>query len=272
MHSLETTVNTESKVTTTKLVGGARAIIDQYLALPIGPKPSCPYYNNKRKQARSALRVLKGKGSPKEIAEEAEIDALHCRLDMKTVSTDKLKEFLVAQNLGVDCSGFAYHVLNAIAQEKKGRSLRAFVTPNRGGFVGSIIARLRPAENMGVATFANDRNSTVIAISDARPGDIITFIGTGKDGLYNHILVITGVEHATDNPANDRRISYAHSYAWPSDGASGHGVREGDILVHDNDLMGATWKEKSEVGSANYTFESARTAKVVSVRRLKFLA
>ncbi|HVT75313.1 MAG TPA: hypothetical protein VHD69_02800 [Candidatus Paceibacterota bacterium] len=263
-----------TKPETDRLDGKARAVIDAYLALPIGPRPSCPYFNNKRRKVRSQLRVLKGKGSPWEIAEEAEIDAKHARVNIATLSTDKLKEFLISRDLGVDCSGFAYHVLDALAREKRGRGIRAFVRSNREGFIGSLIAKLRPAENMGVATFANERNSTAIDASAARPGDIVTFIGTGKDGLYNHILVVTGVERSESGT----RLSYAHSYAWPSDGATDHGAREGDILIRSGETIEASargagaWKEKGVTGSENYTFESARTAKEVSVRRLRFLA
>ncbi len=253
-----------------QLQGKAREIIDLYLALPFGTKPSCPYYNNKRRRSKTQLRVLKGKGSPREIAEEATIDALHSRIDVNALSTDKLKEFLVAEDLGIDCSGFAYHVLNTYTQEKTGKSIQSFVKSNRTGIVGSFLARLRPAENMGVATFANDRNSTEIMASQAKPADVITFIGTGKDNLYNHILVITAVEQTE---GGDIRIAYAHSYAWPSDGLFDHGVREGNIIVHGEgtraDLLAGTWKEKGEIGATNYTHESARNAKEVSIRRLK---
>src|SRR5581483_12155255 len=249
-----------------KLEGKARAMIDLYLALPIGTKPSCPYFNNRRRNTRSQLRVLKGKGSPQEIVEEAEIEAKYSRVNTAALSTDKLKEFLISLDLGVDCSGFAYHVLNSLSQERTGKSIQSFVRSNRQGFMGSFIARLRPAENMGVSTFADDKNSTVIRASEARPGDIVTLLGAGKDGTYNHMMVITG----TEKQDGDIRISYAHSYAWPSDGTVGHGVREGDILVHEDDLLGGTWKEKGEVGSSNYTYESAKTAKSLALRRLNF--
>ncbi|MDE1874907.1 MAG: hypothetical protein KGI79_02135 [Patescibacteria group bacterium] len=254
-----------------KLDGKARETINLYLALPIGTKPSCPYFNNRRRRTKSQLRVLKGKGSPQEIAEEALIDALHERVDVNGLSTDKLKEFIANHDLGVDCSGFAYHVLDALAHEKRGRSLASSIKSNRQGFIGSMVARLRPAENMGVSTFANERNSFAITPLEARPGDIIVFLGTGKDGTYNHMMVVTGTEQG-EGTLGDIRITYAHSYAWPSDGATGHGVREGDILVHESDILGGAWKEKGETGSANYTFESARGAKEISIRRLKFLA
>lgn len=248
-----------------KLDGYARLMIDKYLALPFGTKPSCPYFNNKRRKLRSGLRVEKGKGTPEEIAEECAIAAKLARIRIADLSTDKLKEFLVEEELGVDCSGFAYHVLNAHSQEKNGRNLQSYIKTLRQGFTGRLIAKLRPAENIGVATLADERNSVEIKIADLRPSDIIVFLGTGKDKLYNHVLVVTGVERENDTT----RISYAHSYAWPSDGVYNHGVREGDILVHGEDLLGGTWKEQGATGNDNYTYESARNAKMVSARRLK---
>jgi hypothetical protein len=250
-----------------KLEGAARETIDLYLALPVGAKPSCPYFNNRRKKNRGGLRVLKGKGTPQEIAEECEIMAKLSRVSIKELSTDKLKEFIVASNLGVDCSGFVYHVLNSLCQEKYGKSIRNYMQSVRKGFLGTFLAKLRPAENLGVSSFHDERNSKKISVLEAVPGDIITFIGTGKDKTYNHILIITGIDATGD----DTRISYAHSYMWPSDGLCNHGVREGDILVHGDDLLGATWKEKGVTGSDNYTHESAKGAKEVSLRRMHFL-
>jgi hypothetical protein len=248
-----------------KLDGKARLVVDKYLALPVGTKPSCAYFNNRRKKVHAGLRVAKGKGSPDEIAEEVEIAAKLARVKLADLSTDKLKEFLVETGLGVDCSGFAYHALNAYSQEHRGTSVQKFIKTKREGFVGALIAKLRPAENIGVATLADERNSSEIKIADIRPADIIVFLGTGKDKTYNHVLLVTSVER--DNGTT--RISYAHSYAWPSDGVYNHGVREGDILVHGEDLLGGTWKEQGMTGMDNYTFESARSAKVVSARRLK---
>ncbi|HEY0908346.1 MAG TPA: hypothetical protein VGE35_03300 [Candidatus Paceibacterota bacterium] len=254
------------QVETAAIPTNARAVIDAYLALPVGTKPSCPYYNNRRFKNRGGLRVMIGKGSPAEIVEEATIMAKLARTDIQTLATDKLKQFLVENGLGVDCSGFAYHVLNALALETKGKGIASYVTSMRSGFIGSILARLRPAENLGVNSFRNDKNSSAISAADAKPGDIVTFIGTGKDKTYNHILVITAVERSE----NGIRLSYAHSYAWPSDGLYDTGVREGDILIRDNDILAGTWKERSVTGADNYTYQSAADAKEVSVRRLKF--
>jgi hypothetical protein len=250
-----------------KLEGKARAMIDAYLALPVGAKPSCPYFNNRRHKVRGSLRVVKGKGTPEEIAEETTIDAKLCRIDLSSLSTDRLKEFIVSRKLGVDCSGFAYHVLNALCQEKTGRSVQGFVATLRTGFIGRLAAKLRPAENIGVATFRDDRNSREVALADAMPGDFIAMIGTGADKQYNHMVVITGVE----STESGWRLSYAHSYAWPSDGHFGHGVREGEIVTKEGqsgDLLGGIWKENGMIGADNFTHQSALGAKEVTVRRL----
>lgn len=248
-----------------KLEGKARDVVDKYLALPFGTKPSCPYFNNKRRKIRSGLRVDKGKGTPEEIAEECAIAAKLARVRIQDLSTDKLKEFLVEQDLGVDCSGFAYHVLNAYSQEHNGRSVQSYIKTLRKGFSGKLIAKLRPAENIGVATLADDRNSVAMPIAHIKPCDFIVFLGTGKDHLYNHVLLVTSIEREGETT----RISYTHSYSWPSDGVYDHGVREGDILVHGEDLLGGTWKERGATGNDNYTFESAQNARTVSTRRLK---
>jgi len=254
------------QINTEKLTGKTRAMIDAYLSLPIGTGPNCPYFNNRRRKIRGSLGVAKGKGTPEEITKECKIAAKLSRINIADLSQRELKEFLISKDLGIDCSGFAYHVLNTLSREKTGKSLANFVKPLRKGFIGSLLARLRPAENIGVAAFAHEKNSFDIKIKKAKPGDIITFMGTGKDHDYNHILVIIEV-----NRENDKiLISYAHSYSWPSDGTTDHGVREGTIIVSGENLLSGTWTEKNVTGGENYTFESARTAQKVSVKRLGF--
>ncbi len=244
----------------------ATAMIALYTALPFHVPVPCPYFNNKRRKTRGGLRVLKGKGSPAEIVEEASIFSKLSHAHIETLPSDEVKEFLVENDLGIDCSGFAYHVLDAFAQEKTGKNLTRFMTSIRQGVIGSFLARLRPAENLGVNSFRSDKNSAAITVAEAKAGDVITFIGTGKEKTYNHILVITSLE----KNQTETKISYAHSYMWPSDGLYGHGVRTGEIKVTGNDLLLGTWTEQGRIGGENYTFESAKNATEVSVRRLKF--
>jgi len=235
---------------------GARSVIDRYLFLPVGAHPSCPYFNNRRRGTKSNLRVLVGKGTPEEISEECEIRALQNRVSISVLSVEGLKEFMISQDLGVDCSGFAYHVLTATLAERRGRRLASLIQTRRQGFIGKTIAKLRPAENIGVATLADERNSVEIKASEASAGDIVTFMGAGRDGTYNHVIVITKVERKEAAT----RLSYAHSYAWPEDGSFGHGVREGTAVIYGDDLGTAVWSEPG-LGTMN--------AKERSVRRLR---
>jgi hypothetical protein len=54
---------------------GAQQLIHDYLNLPCGTMKGirCPYINNARLRQRGQLRVLVGKGTPREIIEEANI-------------------------------------------------------------------------------------------------------------------------------------------------------------------------------------------------------
>ncbi len=227
-----------------------------------------PYFNNRRKKIHGGLRVSKGKGTPADIFEEAEIQAMQSHVDLKALPKDLFKEFLVENDLGVDCSGFAYHLLDAILVESGKSHIKNSLTFPQRGIVRNILTKLRPAENAGVSIFRDEKNSLPINPRESQPGDIIVIMGTGRDKTYNHIMVITSVE----NRGSDIEIKYAHSYAWPSDGLYNHGVREGSILFGKNDLtndiLAGLWTEQESIGDANYTYQSAKAATEITVRRL----
>jgi hypothetical protein len=252
----------------TELSQSAKDLIRQYLRLPIGIGCNCPYFNNRRSKVRGGLRSIVGKGNPKDISDEAEILSLREKKNIKSYSGEDLKKFLVEQKLGIDCSGLAFHVLDTEARARnRGKLSRSLYFP--GNILKQIYYRLRPAENMNVERFAIDKNSVEIEIENVRAGDVIIFIGTGPHKTYNHILVVTDVRGTT----NDRIISYVHSYAWPSDGKYGHGVRVGEIRATDLSvpITKALWTEKEMSGKDNYTLQSACDAQSVHIRRLKAL-
>lgn len=252
----------------TELSQLAQSIIYNYLHVPIGPRCVCPYFNNRRSKIRGGLRALVGKGSPEDIKEEVEIISLKEKKDLQKCTSQELKEFLVDQGIGIDCSGFAYHVLDAeLRARSKDRLSTHIFFPH--SFLKKIYAKLRPAENTNVTTFALEKNSTPVDVSDVRAGDMIFILGTGKEKTYNHIMVVVDVRGSS----NDRVLSYAHSYAWPSEGKYGHGVRTGEIRASDlsQPLTKALWTEKGMSGKDNYTLQTALEAHTVSIRRLRAL-
>lgn len=222
----------------TKRINDASAnVIEQY--------KNIPYFNNRRTGVRAALPVEIGKGSPREIHEELEFILKKNKLDRNAVD---IKKVLVDNNIGIDCSGFAHHVL-----KKTNYSF-----PYAGNILRRLIAKFRPVANIDVKTFAHNSNSKLISLRDAQPGDIITMIGNG-DASRNHIVVIDQIEYQNDIPSV---IHYAHSMAWPSDGQYGHGFHSGkiEIINIEKPITDQIWSEE-------YTKERAQQT-TCELRRL----
>jgi hypothetical protein len=267
----------------------AEKIINDYFNLPFKGLANirCPYFNNARRRGRGQLRALIGKGAPEEIVEEAKILSVQYRHDFFDYDgqcklcgeakdaheiTEQVRKFLIDNDLGVDCSGFAAQVLRAHFKEAKNIDIfsRAHSWPV-GSWVRQFITKLRPAENLSVRVFANDKFSELISdgrkpfdYSKLKPGDIFIMLETGPQNKRNHILIVTGVDAG--------KISYVHARAWSIEGKYGHGVSRGEIevLVPERALLDQTWEELEKLNDANETFLEAKNAKVFEVRRIKF--
>ena len=222
----------------------ALSIIDSYLHFKIDPRInsaecSIPYFNNKTVKARAALRSVSGKGSPQEIAEEIQSILIKDHIDPSTITGEALKKVLTDNNIGIDCSAFAYYILNAEALTLgKGSIKKGIHFSGAHGLIGKIRCALRPIENFDVITFADNRNSAVIALNDICPGDIITMINGPEGSERNHILVIYQVDY-TDVHAEKivpAKIYYSHAVAYPEDGIYGTGIKQGIINITDSSL------------------------------------
>jgi hypothetical protein len=155
-------------------------LLDCFLNLPIGAGCATPYFNNRRAKIRGGLSGLVGKGSPKEITTEAKIIATRKKINLNDLNSEGLKRFLVENGLGIDCSGLAFHLLNA---ESKARGLGSFASniKSERNFIRKILYRLRPEVNTNVEVFASPKNSQEINIKDAEAGDIITMMKTDRE-------------------------------------------------------------------------------------------
>lgn len=239
-------------------------VIDHYLNFSAGKAVvSIPYYNNKSIKARASLRTYIGKGSPQDIKEEFEAVVLKNKLDPKNFTNEDVKKLLVDNGLGIECSGFVYHILEA---ESYGRDLgtisKRITFINCKGLIGQIRCSIRPIENCDVSTFASDLNSKIIALKDVLPGDIITMMNDLNSKDRNHILIIREVHYDGSLP---KKILYSHSVAYPEDGLYGTGVRNGDIEIKDinQPITEANWTE------SNSLFMRAKRSKT-EIRRLNW--
>ncbi len=260
----------------------AQKILDNYFNLPFeGVKGvRCPYFNNVRLKQRAQLRVLIGKGTPKEIVEESKIISiqyhaglfdkagyccLHNEHTGKEVNSDEVRKFLIDHNLGVECSGFVTQILRVHFQETKNIDIacKFFIVSPRY-FLRWLIALLRPIENIGVRRYIDDHNTKQIAWNEAQVGDVIVMLETGIKNNYNHILLI--IDRTGDT------LKYAHARAWNSEGKYGHGVAMGEIKISNpsDALLDQVWTELSYVNEKNETWQEAKRAKILQVRRINF--
>ena len=265
----------------------AQQLIHDYLNLPFKGLAGvrCPYFNNARAKQRGQLRVLIGKGLPKEIVEEAHIISiqyhagwfekdgaccLHNEHTGRPITANDLRKFLIDKSLGIECSGFVTHVLRAHYRETAGVDIakKLFITPPKH-FLRWLISKLRPVENMDVRVYASEKNSTPIIgpaagydYSRVQPGDVIIVLEKTKPFRCNHIMLVT------EN--NGQALGYIHARYWSAEGRYGPGVTPGSILITapGKPLLEQTWNEKNLTGEANETYAEAKTAAVVEIRRL----
>lgn len=265
---------------TEKLSPQAQKTIYEYLNLPFpglaGVK--CPYFNNSALGQRGQLRVMIGKGSPREIVEEAKIISIQYNsgvLDKNGAcpheggdhdKAQRIRRFLIDRDLGIDCSGFVSHVIRAhFLETKKFDILRKIKKSPSKNPLRRIISLLRPLENINVSTFADPRNSSAVKLNEVRPGDLIILLETGPKNDYNHIILVT--------ETGEKAIKYAHARKWPAEGRYGHGVYEGEIKIKNPGagLPEQEWIEKGLSEEQNETFSiKLKNAKVLEIRRLKY--
>lgn len=240
---------------------GANAIIDQY--------KDVPYFNNKTTGRRGALRVQVGKGSPKEIFDEIKELSFIQKVDTKSLDSSGLKKFMVDNNIGIDCSGFAYFILNEESISRGKGTIDKHLHFLRGNNIFSrLIAKFKPVTNTDVLTLADNKNSKVISNKDAKVGDMITMVGGTEGGERNHILIINQIEYQNSIPMT---LHYIHAVSWPTDGEYNHGIHRGKIEITDvnKNILEQRWIELEKEGEENYTYSRAKKS-TTEIRRLKW--
>lgn len=249
-------------------------VIDAYMHLNVGTGTvNCPYFNNKRSKVRAGLRVLIGKGSAKDITDEVTLVSLREKVDLSALSEDELKQYLIEHNIGIDCSGLAYYILDAVSAANGSGGLKKSLNyPFAKNPIRKLLTKTRPVENVNVKTLADESNSSVVSLKDVRPGDMIMIVGAGYTGVVDHILIVHAVDRADDNPT---AIHYTHSFQWSIDGRFAHGVRQGIIRITDpgKPLLDQEWEEQGIVDARrNETHRRASEADSLEIRRLKALS
>ncbi len=226
-----------------KLSPQAIGIIDNYINFRISnAKCSIPYFNNKTKGSRLSLAVKIGKGKPSEIQEEVNSIIIKNRVDKSSLSNNDLQKILTENNLGIDCSGLAYHILDAEIFTTTKRHLNEKLHFS-GNLINKIRSKIRPTENTNVSVFSSNENSKIIKLSEVTPGDFISIMDNDQTIIRDHILVIYQVDFENSIP---KTIYYIHSIAYPQEKPSQTGVRQNKIDIHDinTPITQAKWSEQ----------------------------
>ncbi len=265
---------------TKTLSPAALAVIDGYLHFSVGnATASVPYFNNKTVRARASLRARIGKGSVDDIREELESALIRQHIRRDSLTSESLAKLLADSGLGLDCSAFAYYILDAESRSRGlGHINKRITFTNRRSPLGKMFSYLRPVENCDVKALASDLNSRIVPLSDVQPGDMITMLGNGEAAANatnkerDHILVVSAVARGGGDSGARTRISYAHAIAYPEDGLYRTGVKQGEIeaVSSTGALVDQVWRESGSLESARAIFERARASKT-ELRRLKWL-
>ncbi len=199
--------------------------VKKYIEMDIdGIIINCPYWRNKLKEGKVIVRgYANGKGSSFDIRGKI-IETLHnSNIDRVLIDKDYIRKLAKRERIGIDCSGFAYRLLNELVRlgynNSKLRSLDEV-------FLGGI--------NKTKASILTDSKFSIrlTKIADYKMGDMIRLMG-GK-----HIAIILEVKK--------REIIYAHS----TNKTKVKGVHLGRIKITDlrRPIQEQNWLEETETG------------------------
>jgi hypothetical protein len=239
-------------------------LVNRYMNLEINGKIiQTPYYRNV-KRVRAGLRVLVGKGTPQEIEEETLIYAKLRKVDLNALDPKGVREFMLQEGIGVDCSGLVSQLLHKwFKQAKKGAISRNINYPSKSLY-RKLLTLLRPIESTGADILTNDQNTKKIALSEILPGDLIREKGIPRG---DHVLMIYSVQYASQKPQS---FVYVHS----SDKFNGKsGVKFGKVEIIDlkKDLKDQKWLEKNDKNEKPAYNQLMKDYKDNGLRRLKSL-
>ncbi len=233
---------------TYKLPKEATEIIDHYFNLKIGNKKiRCPYYINLKRT--KDLRALVGKGTPEEIELEVQIWAKLRGIDLIKSSEKEIREFLINEGIGIDCSGFVIHVINGWYKAVNGKNIWSKLKPMKNDIIHRLAYKLKPVEKLGAEIITNLENSETIEIGNVLPGDVIRTKWKRKNS--HHILLVSKIEK--DSKGNVKIIEYTHSIPFYDEKS---GVKTGEIeVIHQNKpLQDQKWLEVDDSG-VNHVYE-----------------
>lgn len=226
-------------------------LFSQYTHLPLGGKEVvCPYWINNLKRLKNGPGG--GKGKPEEIVKYTEETARKKKVNLNKLNEKQTQDFMKINHIGIDCSGLAFWLLNALDMEKGGNGIDDDIPNSRGRF-------LKARASVKMLT-ADEVSRAVLSIDGIKPGDMIR-LRRGR-----HLLVVMTVKKNTDQ--KHQEILYVHSSSPLFTKISG--VHQSSIVIKNSNkaLEEQEWLESTSDGS-NYA-DQLSSQEGDGVKRFKF--
>lgn len=138
--------------------------------LPLGgkivPTPyriNVPYQFDRKKYGKSDAQTL---------VSDTKQKAYEQKFNLEKASVEAIRKFMEENKLGIDCSGFAYHLLDHLLKRI-----------GRGGMINNGFPK---ASSTNVAILTSDKISIPLELEEARPGDLIKL----NSEKAAHVLII----------------------------------------------------------------------------------
>jgi hypothetical protein len=213
------------------------------------------------------LRVLSGKGTPEEIAQESLIYEKLRGVNFTTMSEEQIREFLTKRRIGIDCSGFVTHVLDVWLRSNNKKHLWSYLKFPRQSIYRWLARNLRPVENISAGLLTGDLNTIQIKdLNNIKVGDLIRArLPKRAKSLdeRNHVMLIYKTKK---KDGKVKSLKYVHSTRGYD---KEHGVRKGEVEITDSKANLCKQKWSDVYKKRNWTKEEiCSDPEYAQVRRL----
>lgn len=207
-----------------------------------------------------------GKGSPEMLYKEVFAVINQKGLQTSALTSSDIYKLMKEHRIGIDCSGFAYHLLDAYLLAEKHKSLSDVLLRFLGikGFFEKFILQFQRFRRINAATLTSKLNcNEIINLNNIQIGDLIR-MSVKKEA--DHVLIITNVIRDENNLIV--KIEYAQSSGQNTQDRGPHlgGIQIADI---NKSLKDQNWLE-ADLNSTSYN-AYYHPDKGDGIFRLKFL-
>lgn len=135
-----------------------------------------------------------GKSSPEVLMQNLQTLAESENFDLEKKNVEEIQSFMHKNMLGIDCSGFAYHLLDYLLKKigKGGMKKVGFPGPGKS----DVEVLTLPKFSKKIASF-----------DQVQPGDLIRLDNLAKDGLQ-HVIIVLAKEWGFVNYAHSSRKTH----------------------------------------------------------------